>query len=68
MVRDGRGPTPLFWWKRKVRVGIFCVDYKTLNKIIVPNKFTIPVIDGLLDKVQRCVEIFSKLYLKLGYY
>jgi len=43
-----------------------CVDYRELNMIIIKDKFSIPVIEELLDKLNMIV-FFTQLHLRSGY-
>ena len=44
-----------------------CVDYRALNKITMKNKYHIPLIADLFDRLGQA-RYFTKLDLRSGYY
>ena len=44
-----------------------CVDYRALNKVTVKNKYPVPLIQDLFDKLCKAT-YFTKLDLRLGYW
>jgi hypothetical protein len=44
-----------------------CVDYRSLNDVTIKNKYPLPRIEDLFDKM-RGARVFSKIDLRLGYH
>jgi len=44
-----------------------CVDYRALNKATVKNRYPLPRIDDLFDRLSRA-KVFSRIDLRSGYY
>jgi hypothetical protein len=44
-----------------------CVDYMSLNDVIVKNEYSLPRIEDLFDRM-RDARVFSKIDLRSGYH
>lgn len=53
--------------KKKVGSVRLCIDYRGINRVTVENKYPLPRIDELLDKLKGS-KWFSKVDLALGYH
>ena len=58
---------PVLFVRKKDGSLRMCLDYRSLNKVTVKNKYPLPRIDDLLDRLNGCT-CFSSLDLKSGYY
>ncbi|MDM1593471.1 reverse transcriptase family protein, partial [Escherichia coli] len=59
--------TPVLFQKKKDGTLRLCIYYRGLNQLTIKNKYPIPRIDELLDRLHG-TEVFTQIDLKSGYY
>jgi len=58
---------PILFVKKKDGTMRMCIDYRALNEITVKNKYALPRVDELFDRLQGA-HFFSKIDLRSGYH
>ncbi|XP_022864502.1 uncharacterized protein LOC111384459 [Olea europaea var. sylvestris] len=68
-IRPSKAPygTPVLFQKKPDGTLRMCVDYRALNKVTVKNKYPIPLIADLFDRLGSA-KFYTKVDLQKGYY
>ncbi len=68
-IKPSKSPygAPVFFVHKKDGTLKMCVDYRALNKVTVKNRYPLPQIDDLFDRLSGA-KMFSRIDLCLGYY
>nr|GFA39623.1 retrotransposon protein, putative, Ty3-gypsy subclass [Tanacetum cinerariifolium] len=68
-IRPSSSPwgAPILFVKKKGSSFRKCIDYRELNKLTIRNRYPLPKIDDLFNKLQGS-QYFYKIYLRSGYH
>ena len=68
-IRSSKVPfgAPILFQKKKEGTLRLCIDYRALNKVTVKNKYPIPLIADLFDRLGQA-KLFTKMDLRKGFY
>ncbi|MCO5572769.1 hypothetical protein L7F22_026528 [Adiantum nelumboides] len=69
LIRPSNSPwgAPVLFQKKKDGSLRLCIDYRGLNQVSLKNKYPIPCIDELLDRLHGA-KMFTKIDLRSGYH
>ena len=68
-IRPSTSPwgAPVLFAKKKGKTLRLCIDYRQLNKVMIQNRYPLPRIDDLFDKL-RGARVYFKIDLRTGYH
>ena len=68
-IRPSKAPfgAPVLFQKKKDGTLRLCIDYRALNKVTVKNKYPVPLIADLFDRLGQA-KVFTKMDLRRGYH
>jgi len=68
-VRPSKAPygAPVLFQKKADGSLRMCVDYRALNKVTIKNKYPVPLVQDLMDRLSGA-SVFTKLDLRSGYW
>ena len=68
-IRPSTSPwgTPVLFAKKKDKTLRLCIDCRQLNRVTIKNRYPLPRIDDLFDKL-RGARVYSKIDLRTGYH